>query len=213
MINVLTKSIVGLFCVFLLSACTQNDSHLPSILSLPGAAAGSVFENARHKAKRKKVAAYVTQHYLEMRQDVSKGGGKALEGAFDVAGIKGAKRSKARERFLSSQQHTFRNSRLVTNNVITVFTALYVKSGSPESKKINGFSYSEAREIIHDFSQNNFESLRIAVQKGQGIGLQQLVSRLKITDQEKNNLFKKKAQALYYKIYLEPVIMTIMVST
>ena len=196
----------------LLTGCSQNASHLPSILDIPSAI-GSVFENTSYNAKRKKVANYVMKHYLGLRLDAKQGGGSTLEGALDVAGIKNAKRKDAKQVFVSDQKQIFNNTMLVTDSLVQVFAALYVNESSAKNKKINGFSYIDARKQIIQYAKNNFESLRIAIKQGEGIALGGLMKKLNITDPIKQVLFKKKAKELYYRIYLDIVVTSIMINT
>lgn len=87
-----------LFPIFLstcaLYACSNEASHLPSPISLPGAAIGSVFENATYGARRDKVKAYVSANYQVLRSEVEMGQGVHLNQVMDITGISGEKRAK-----------------------------------------------------------------------------------------------------------------------
>ncbi|HIO92263.1 MAG TPA: hypothetical protein EYG68_05380 [Leucothrix mucor] len=199
--------------VLLFSACSSNSaSHLPSPFELPGAVIGSVFENATYGARRRRVESYVAKNYLAIRNDVRQGGGQTLEDAFNVAGIKGAKRNKAKSNFLNNKAHYFHHVVSVSDNLMHNFAALYV-SKSKADKKINGFTYSEARNVIRNYADKNFESLRIAIQQGQGGGLEELASRLNINDAQKRVTFKQRAKPLYKTIYLELVTVGLMINS
>ena len=208
------KSVIITFLtsIFLLTSCSQNTSHLPSVFDIPSVI-GSVFENATYSAKRKKVAAYVKKHYLDLRDDVSKGGGKVLEGALDVAGIKQSKRDKARQILISSKKQTYENTLLVTDSLVQVFATLYVNESSAKDKRINGFSYIEARQLIRRYAKSNFESLRIAIKQGRGRALDDLMTELNIKNAENRSVFKTKAKSHYYAIYLDIVVTSIMINT
>ncbi len=169
----------------------------------------STIENTLYSAKRSKVEAYVTQYYLAIRHDVQLGGGSTLEGAFDSAKIKGPQREVAINNFINDYDYLFRNNQLVADHLSEVFFVLYgVKR---IDKRINGLSRMEAYQIIMDSAADNFESLRLAVQQGQGAGLDQLATRLNITEPAKRHLFNQQARLLYKTIYLEPVVVGIMV--
>ena len=208
------KSLIITFIisVFLLTSCSQNTNHLPSVFDIPSVI-GSVFENATYSAKRKKVAAYVKKHYLGLRDDVSKGGGKVLEGALDVAGIKQSKRDKARQILISSKKQTYENTLLVTDSLVQVFATLYANESSAKDKRINGFSYIEARQLIRRYAKNNFESLRVAIKQGRGRALDDLMTRLNIKNANKRSVFKTKAKSRYYTTYLDIVVTSIMINT
>ena len=69
----------------------------------------------------------------------------------------------------------------------------------------------EALQIIQDYSDNHFESLRVAIEQGQGAELTGLASQLNIHEANKRALFSQQAKKLYRTIYLEPVIVQLMV--
>ena len=94
-------------CLAVTSCSNRNASHLPSIFQLPGAVIGSVFENTRYKAKRKKVRAFVKDNYEALRTDSESGGGEVLERAFYVAGIEGAKRIQATKAMVENSAKPF----------------------------------------------------------------------------------------------------------
>ncbi len=76
-----------------LLGCSNEPSHLPSPLELPGAVVGNLVENATYGARRKRVKAYVQAHYAVLREQAKAGQGAALEQAMDIAGVTGAKRA------------------------------------------------------------------------------------------------------------------------
>ncbi len=208
--RVITTLLVSIF--LLLSACSQNASHLPSLFDIPSTI-GSVFENANYNAKRKKVAAYVTKHYLALRKDVSSEGGEVLEGAFDVADIKQSKRKKARQILYSSKKTTYENAGLVADSLVQIFAALYVNESSPKDKRINGLSYFDAQQLITQYAEKNFDSLRIVIKEGRGAVLEGLMQTLNINNPAKQSIFKTKAKSQYYRIYLDIVVTSIMINT
>ena len=205
---------VSLFSLSLVSACSGGNSasHLPSPLELPGAIIGSVFENATYGVRSRKVEAYVAKNYLAIRSDARKGGGQTIEGALNVAGLKGAKREQARSELINDQAMYFHHVVNVVDNLINNFTALYV-SNRREDKLINGFSYMEARGVIRDYANQNFEALRIAIQQGQGKALDELASRLNIQNEQKRQTFKQRAKPLYKRIYLDLISILLMVNS
>ena len=200
-----------LLATMFLSSCSGNgDSHLPSVFELPGAIVGSAIDNATYNVKRRKVEAYVANNYEALREDVEQGGGQVLEGALDSAGIKGGKRNQAKNDLISNRSTYFYNTEIVTGNLINPFASLYLAREA--DKKINGFSYTEARQIIKNFADQNFEELRLSVKSNQGSALDGLASRLNIQDPQKRSQFKQKSQRLYKTIYLETVTVVFMVN-
>ena len=209
------KNIIGLLISALLlssglSSCASNGaSHLPSPLELPGAIIGSVIENTSYNAKRRKVESYVVKHYLAIRQDALQGGGKSLEGALNVARIKAHKRAQATNELVNNHLLYFHNGDKVRSVLINHFAALYL--AKQEDKKINGFSYTEAKLVISEFANQNFEPLRLSIKNNQGDALDRLASKLNMTGVKKRTEFIKKAQSNYKAIYLEPVVVLLMV--
>lgn len=201
----------ALSLTFFLGACSNGASHLPSPFELPGMIIGSTLENASYKARRRRVESYVTKNYLSIRHDVNNSGGDYLEGAFDSANIKGNKRAKAMRQFITGEKHIFHNLILVEDALINIFATLYVESSSPKDKRINGFHYGDARKVIRNFADHNFEALRLDIKQGNTQALSQLASKLRMHDNQKRDVFIKKSQRLYKKIYLEPVVVALMV--
>lgn len=199
------------FVIFLTACSNRETSHLPSPIQLPGAAISSVIENTLYSAKRNKVEAYVARHYLALRHDALLGGGPTIEGALDSARIKGLQREGAKNSFIRDYDYLFKNSQLVADHLSEIFYVLYgVKR---IDKKINGLRRIEAYQIIMDNAAENFESLRLAVQQGQGAGLDELATHLNINEPSKRQLFNQQTMLLYKTIYLEPVVVGIMVQS
>ncbi len=111
--------------------------------------------------------------------------------------------------FINDYDYLFNNNQLVADHLSEVIFVLYgVKR---IDKKINGLSHMKAYQIINNYATENFESLRVAVQQGHGAGLDELETRLNITEPTKRQLFNEQAKLLYKTIYLEPVVVGIMV--
>ena len=71
-----------------LAGCS-GPSHLPPPWELPGAALGSVIENAAYGARRERVAAYLTLNQFD-------------EGAMDIAGVPPDRRDEVVSEFTAS---------------------------------------------------------------------------------------------------------------
>ncbi len=209
---IISKPVYGILLFsFFLNACSSGASHLPSPFELPGMIIGTAIDNASYSAKRKKVERYVARNYLGIRQDVIAGGGRILDGAFNSANIAANKRAKVKRDFLSNQQYIFHNTLMVEDALINVFSALFVNSSSAKDKRINGLGYIQARNIIREFAERNFEALRIDIKQGSGQTLDQLATALSIHDAQKRDKFVTQSQRLYQRIYLEPVVLSLMV--
>ncbi len=97
----------GFLSVYGLSACSNEASHLPSPISLPGAIVGSVFENATYGARRKKVKAYVSAHYQVLGNEARVGQGAHLDEVMGITGIPAEKRPQARKELMDTTQRYF----------------------------------------------------------------------------------------------------------
>lgn len=111
-----------------LSACSNEASHLPSPLGLPGAIAGSVFENATYGARRTKVKNYVAAHYQILGSEARSGQGVHLEEAMGVAGISAQRRPQVRKELMDATQGYF-SLPATDNSVEKVVVVLMVHSG------------------------------------------------------------------------------------
>lgn len=88
---------IPLFLVLGLFGCSNEPSHLPSPLELPGAVVGTLVENATYGARRKRVKAYVSENYAVLREQAKMGQGAVLERALSLAGVTGDQRAKAKQ--------------------------------------------------------------------------------------------------------------------
>ena len=86
-----------LLILLCLLGCSNEPSHLPSPLELPGAVVGNLVENATYGVRRKRVKAYVSANYAALREQAKVEQGAVLERALDLAGVAGDKRAKAKQ--------------------------------------------------------------------------------------------------------------------
>ena len=199
------------FFILLLTACSHEANHLPSLLELPGAVIGSALDNTVYNTKRKKVESYIAEHYLALRKDVAQQSGATLEGALNHAGLKGEQRHQAKQDLINHQALYFYNPEPVVDNLIYPFAALYTATSSEKDKRINGFTHLEARETIHHFTLQHFETLRQAIAQGSGAVLDALASELHIQTASQRQAFYAAAQSRYAAIYFDPIVVVLMV--
>lgn len=194
---------------FSLIACSNNASHMPNVFQLPGAVVGSAIDNAVYNARRNKVTAFVKEHYSEIHQDVMAGGGQHLQQALLVAEIPETKHKQAIQQLISDQTLYFNPSEKVANQLMHGFAALYPVSQA--SKTINGFSYSQAHQLIENYAKTHSEALKVAIQQGQGDALLGLTKILNISNSATQQQFNASAKAAYVRIYIEPLVVFFMV--
>ena len=90
---------------------------------------------------------------------------------------------------------------------------MYINTSTAKDKRINGFHYDDARQVIRNYAGQNFEALRLDIKQSNGQALRQLASKLRIQDNQKYDLFFKRSQQQYKRIYLEPVVVALMVQS
>lgn len=198
-----------LLLAFLLTACSNNASHLPNVFQLPGAVIGSAVDNAVYNSRHKKVATFVNKHYLEIREDVVNGGGATLTQAMQEAEIPASKHAQVRQQLIADQAQYFNPYEEAANQLMHRFAALYPVS--KENKTINGFSYPRARNLISEYANKKPEILRQAIQAGHGAAWNELSTLLNINAPTKRQQFSASAQSSYALIYIEPLVVFFMV--
>jgi hypothetical protein len=113
----------------LLSACSNNASHLPSPFELPGALIGTVVENATYGARRQRVKQYVIANYPALRAEAAAGQGPYLDSVMNLAGISAAdKRAQVRREFQNDHAKYFPGETAATTDVEPIVVVLMVHS-------------------------------------------------------------------------------------
>ncbi|WP_435312889.1 hypothetical protein [Primorskyibacter sedentarius] len=73
--------------ICLVAACSNEASHLPNPLLLPGQAIATGIGNARYNARRAQVSAHVAQHHSALIAEITVGGGPRMTEAMDRARV------------------------------------------------------------------------------------------------------------------------------
>jgi len=85
-----------------LTACTQEASHLPNPLALPGQAVTAGWQNAAYNARRARVSNHVTAHHpATLAEIAARGPSPRLTQAMDLARVPKARRAALRDRLYS----------------------------------------------------------------------------------------------------------------
>ncbi len=79
--------IISLLSLVLTACHTDSPSHIPPLWQLPGAAAGSVFDNALYTSRRRKVERFTTENFETIMADIQKGGGPVLTKVLGLARV------------------------------------------------------------------------------------------------------------------------------
>ena len=205
------KTLLSLFFLLSLTACSRGPSHLPSVFELPTAVIGSAIENTLYSAKRQRVSRFVKQHYASLRTDIIQGGGETLEKALSLSGVKPNDKARVTQRLHNDKDLLFHHTENISDAFLYAFAALYPPN--KKDKRINGFRYAQARTIIRQAIDQHFESMRVALQQGKySPSLEKLTHRLHMNHPQKKQQFLQRLASHYEVIYLEPVVVSLMVS-
>lgn len=100
---------LGFIITLGLSACSSGPSHIPPTHQIPGAAIGSVIENARYKSRRNKVKASIAPHIDFILSEADRGGGPTFNGSCRVANVSPPKCEEL-TRQISQDAHIYQTS-------------------------------------------------------------------------------------------------------
>ena len=195
-----------LLSFFILGCSSKDASHLPSLLELPGAVISRTIENTVYTHKRNKVKQYIVNHYDVLKREIKKGEGSHIEALLAKADIDKEKYSKTKKELQTDYNTMFRNMILSSEAVMNAFGALYLSK--EKTKTMNGFTYTQASNIIKRHLKHHFEAFRLSLKHKKSDGLQGLASKLHIKEKER---FYKLLYERYDDLIIEPVVVAIMV--
>ena len=206
------KIIIPLILLLLLSCTDKNDgSHLPLPLELPSAIIGTTVDNAIYGHKRTKVKHYVIENYDSLKVEIKAGDGVHFNALLDKADIQTLQRNRVKQELSQEYDSLFKNTQLSTEAVMNTFSALYLpKEGT---KTINGFTYTQAYNIVQAYLENHFDIFRLSLKNKITQGLITLINDLNIDDKNKQNLFYESLWKRYDTLIIEPVVVAVMVKT
>ena len=204
------KILIPLLLLLLHSCSNKKDaSHLPSPLELPGAIIGTTIDNAIYGHKRTKVKRYIVAHYDAIKSEIKVGDGKHVDALLDEADIKTSHRIRVKQELHQEFDTMFKNVQLSTEAVMQTFSSLYFPQKG--TKTMNGFTYTQAYNIVQGYLNENFEGFRLSLKNHTTQGLISLVHDLNIDDKNKQNLFYESLWKRYDTLIIEPVVVTVMV--
>ena len=196
--------------VLLLGGCgSKNASHLPSIFELPGAIIGSAMENTRYNAKRKKIERYVSSHYEALKEEIYAGKGEHLQEVLTLANIKKAKQLEVQQILKKEYATLFQRTQHITETTMQAFGGLYLPE--EKTKKMNGFTYTEASNMIDRYIKAHYEEYKNAIQENQATHTSVLADMLHINPSAKRDLFLQSFKNKYFEFYEDVVVVSIMI--
>lgn len=195
----------------LLASCSREASHLPSVLSLPSAIVTNTISNSIYNARRNKIKNYVVTHYEDLKTDIKKGEGDHLSELLFSADVSDV--SSAQKQLQHDYTMMFKNVDLITESMMNKFSALYVGQSTAKLKTINGFSYSDASQIIRGYLEENFDRFRVSIKNKDFEGHKILADKLNIQDAGLRKLFFDDIMEQYDSYFIEPVVVGVMMAT
>jgi len=88
----------ALVLLVVLAACSNEASHVPNPVLLPGHAISAGLHNVAYNARRRPVSALVTQNHAELVTEISAGGGPVLDQAMALARVPVSRRPELQAR-------------------------------------------------------------------------------------------------------------------
>ncbi len=206
--NLLKLSAITIITLTLTSCSSKNGDYL-NILQLPGAILDSVFDRNSCNIKRKKVEAYATLHYDELKKEIKAKKGKHIDEIMKLAGIEESRYPKIRNQLNKESKTIFHNTQRVTERLVQTMSRLYeVKE---KTKEINGFSYTQISEITKEYVESNFETIRLAVRDNKSGIFMALADKLNIKDRKKREAFTHSLKGKHFELYTDLIVVSVMV--
>jgi len=194
-----------IFTLFL--GCSSKDAN--HILVNPISVITNSIENANYNSRREKVEAYAQLHYDVLKQEVYNGSGQHLNEIMRLANIKKSNYAKVQKQLQKDYKVIFKNSQSVTERIVQSFSQLYMPK--KETKKRNGFTYTEVYNIVQNHVNHNFETMRFAVKHHQTTELEKLATKLHITESQKREKFIHSLDEKYFQLYVDPLVVSLMI--
>ena len=89
------------------------------------------------------------------------------------------------------------------------FSALYVPK--EKTKKINGFTYTQASNLVKNYLNSNFDEVRLDIKGDTTSHLKNLANLLHIDDLAKEQKFMSVLKSRYIELYEELVVVSVMI--
>jgi hypothetical protein len=190
--------------------CSNQAQHLPPLWQVPGAMISNSIENNIYSTKREAVKTYVTENYIDLKDEVKNGTGEHLTKILDIIHVKQGNIQAAKQHLQKDYKFMFENTDIISEFMMNIYASMYLHTMSKETKTINGFSYTQASNIIKKYIDRDFASFRRALQSADASYMQELLDILRITEAQNKNSFLDNLFKEYNHFYIEPVVVGIM---
>lgn len=206
-----TKILIALLPTLLILGCSNEARHVPPLWQWPFSAIGNSVENSLYYKKRSKVKAYIISHYDDLKTEVKKGDGVHLDEVLSRIHIKQSDMEVTKQRLQKDYLTMFENTEIITEDVMNAYSSIYVASSRQETKTINGFSYTEASNIISQYLKGDFDGFKYAIEEKDKTYFMPLLKSLKIKQADHKTIFLERLFSQYDYYFIEPVVVSIMV--
>ncbi len=203
------KLLTYLLTLALFVSCASKENH---ILVNPISAVWSNIENVNYSAKEKKVSNYVEKYYDLLKREIKKGEGIHIEEVLRIASIKNTKFSTVKLALKKDYSTIFHNVEIISELIIHSFSRLYMPK-SKDDKTMNGFTFTQAWNIIQNHVDNKYDLLQSDVKNKQHKILIEIANDLHINDAKKRTIFLNSLDNKYKSLYLDLLTTSIMVHT
>ena len=200
--------IIPLLTLFM--GCSSKDANHINIFSLPGAVVGSVIENATYERRREGVERYAQANYDVLKSEIKAGEGKYLDELLTLAKVEKSKFASVKERLRKDYTTIFHNVELTAQPIMQSFSKLYMPK-SAQDKTMNGFTYTQAWNIVSKRVDRDFEILRGDVKRGGHDVLSKIADDLHIDDKVKRESFTHSLDGRYNSLFVDPLVVGVMI--
>jgi len=201
------KILLSTIIFMLILGCSSKDGN--HILVNPISVITNSIDNANYNSRREKVEAYAQLHYDILKHEIYNGLGQHLNEIMRLSNIKKSNYAKVQKQLQKDYKVIFKNSQNVTEFIVQSFSQLYMPK--KETKKRNGFTYTEVYNIVQNHVNHNFETMRLAVKHHQTTELEKLATKLRITESQKRGKFIHSLDGKYFQLYVDPLVVSLMV--
>ena len=204
-IDLITISLV----TTLFMGCNSKDANHVNIFSLPGAVVGSVIESATYERRREGVERYAQANYELLKSEIKAGEGEHLNEILTLAKVESSKFASVKERLKKDYTTIFHNVELTAQPIMQSFSKLYIPK-SAQDKTMNGFTYTQAWDIVSKRVDRDFAILRGDVKGGGHDVLSKIADDLHIDDKVKRESFTHSLDGRYSAIFVDPLVVGVM---
>ena len=192
----------------LLIGCGSRGAN--HILIDPISAVIGGIENLNYNAKEKKVAAYAEKHYDVLKEEIKKGEGTHIEKILHIASVNPTQFPSVKVALKRDYSTIFHNVEMISEPIMQSFSRLYMPK-SKEDKTMNGFTFTEAWNLVQQEVDKEYELLQSNVKNNQHEVLSNIADKLRIDNANKRKTFVHTLDGKYNTLYLDLLVVAVMI--